>query len=52
MKTLSEHAADAFNTPEFYNSCWRIDIGHLDTLHEIYKRYTEERGRTHERQGG
>ena len=44
MKTLSEHAVDVLNTPEFYNSCWRIDIGHLDTLHEIYNRYTVERG--------
>lgn len=44
MKTLSEHAVDALNTPEFYNSCWRLDIGHLDALREIYNRYTEERG--------
>ena len=44
MKALSEHAVDVLNTPEFCGSCWRLDVGHLDALHEIYGRCAEERG--------
>ena len=44
MKTIAEHAVDVLNDPQFHNRFWRLDVGHHDTLHEIYDRYTIERG--------
>ena len=44
MKTIAEHAADVLNDPAFHDPYWKINAGHLDTLHEIYNRYTAERG--------
>ena len=42
MKTIAEHAADVLNDPSFHTPTWKLNVGHLDTLHEIYNRYTAE----------
>ena len=44
MKTIAEHAADVLNDPAFHNPYRKINAGHLDTLGEIYNRYTAGRG--------